>query len=232
MWEFNESPGSDIALFTFGSFTNPGRTEPSYAFVNTVLRVKKIFGEKFDAYYLKARMNDWYFSGAQGTQSLQSSLDALSDVVKRYRRTIFLGNSMGGYAAMLFGLPLGADAILAFSPQTRFDLEFCDAIGETRWREAYDAMRAGHDADAMSMRHRWPKLSDAAVSVHYGINCKTDCRYAAELDGLPGVTTIGHPGCDHDLVNELRANGQLEQIIRDALSDIRSHSQTVSEICE
>lgn len=220
MWELNESPGSDIALITFGSFTNPGRTEPSYAFVNTVLRVKKSYGAAFDAYYLRARQNDWYFSGAQGFDSIEASLEKLQELVGRYRRTMFLGNSMGGYAAMLFGLPLRTNAILAFSPQTRFDLAFCDQIGEKRWREAYDEMRHAHDVDTMALRYRWLRQVEAKIEVHYGIDCSTDGEYAEQLRELPGVSIIAHDGCNHDLVHDLRKTGQLEQIIYENLANL------------
>jgi hypothetical protein len=222
VWELDESPGSDVALFTFGSYTNPGRTEPSYAFVNTVLRVKKAFGASFDAYYLRARKNDWYFSGAQGFDSLAMSLEGIGRVALRYRFTMFLGNSMGGYAAMLFGLPLRANAILAFSPQTRFDQPFCEQIGERRWREAYDAMRGEFEVDALALRCRWPDSVETDVEVHYGGGCKADEEYAMQLRALPGISLVGHEGLNHDLVHDLRKTGLLERIIHEKINNIQN----------
>jgi len=223
VWEADENPGANIALFTFGSYTNPRRSEPSYAFVNTVLRIRKYHRASFDVYYFRSKKNDWYFSGIDGCDSLSASLEEVERLAQRYERTMFLGNSMGGYAAILFGLPAVANAVLAFSPQTRFDLAFCADIRESRWREAYDAMRSNYDVDAMALRNRWPGLFSGDVEIHFGAKCAADERYAAQLDGLSGATPVGHEGCSHDLVHDLRASGKLEQIIYDKILQLQSH---------
>lgn len=61
-----------------------------------------------------------WFLGAQGDTFWIGAIDAL---VERYRsagqKLYFLGSSMGGYAALLHGMRLGADAIYAHIPQTR-----------------------------------------------------------------------------------------------------------------
>ncbi|WP_172592981.1 YqiA/YcfP family alpha/beta fold hydrolase [Altererythrobacter sp. B11] len=213
-----------MALFTFGSFTNPGRQEPSYAFVNTVLRLKKAFGASFDSYYLTARKNDWYFSGVQGCNSLEASFAEIERAMASYDATMFLGNSMGGYAAMLFGAPLKADAILAFSPQTRFDSAFCEQIGESRWRDAYIEMRAQHDVEAMALHSRWPNTYDGSVDIHFGAGCGQDKEYAAQLSGMSGVSLVPHEGLDHDLVHDLRATKTLDEIIWNGLQNLDTKS--------
>jgi hypothetical protein len=217
MHAVDETPGAKISLVTFGSFTNPGRTEPSYAFMNTVLRMKRTRKAVFDAYYFKAKRNDWYFSGAEGFRNAQSTCGHLSDLMGRYERTIFLGNSMGAYAALTFGLRSGADAILAFGPQTRFDESFCRRIGERRWQLEFAKMRESCEVERVSVRASWPLHRSANAVIFVGAACAQDVAYAAELAGMPGAHIRSIEGSGHDLVHDLRASGALEQAIFDGI---------------
>lgn len=217
MYEVERAEGARVALLTFGSFTNPGRTEPSYAFVNTVLRMRRTRKVLCDAYYFKARTNDWYFSGLAGSKSFEDSCAELSEICAPYDRVVFLGNSMGAYAALAFGLRLNADMVLAFSPQTRFDKSFCDAIGERRWREEFEAMRAQHPADQMAIRSMWPDPCRSRVRLFVGGECSQDMAYATDLDGKPGLELEIFRESGHDLVHDLRATGELERLIYDGL---------------
>ncbi len=186
MYAVDVTPGATAALITFGSFTNPGRTEPSYAFMNTVLRLKRTRGLLLDAYYFKARENDWYFSGTEGQPSLEQSLIAIRDMRQKYDKVLFLGNSMGGYGALLFGLDASATAILSFSPQTRFDSEFYDAIRERRWREEFSSMRTVRDPYSMAIKARWPAVCCSRVKAFVGELQAQDMAYCEDMQGLPG----------------------------------------------
>lgn len=225
MYIVDETPGARVALITFGSFTNPGRSEPSYAFMNTVLRMKRKRGLSFDAYYFKARANDWYFSGTEGQPSLEHSVDIVSAVRNKYDEALFLGNSMGAYGALLFGLAVSATAVLAFSPQTRFDEPFCRNIGERRWRDEFAAMAADRDVEIMSIRNRWPEDCRTKVGVFAGELNQQDLAYCLDLQGLPGFTLHRYADSGHDLVHDLRATGALEEII---LKELMSTNDKIS----
>lgn len=185
--------------------------------MNTVLRLKRKRGLVFDAYYFKARENDWYFSGIEGERDLELSLATVRAIRDRYDRVLYLGNSMGGYGALLFGLDSNATEILVFSPQTRFDLEFCTAIGERRWRSEFSSMRTVRDAHSMAVRARWPESCSTRVQGFAGELNPQDMAHCRELQGLQGFELKLYPQSGHDLVHDLRATGELEQIIVDTI---------------
>ena len=221
MFVVDESPGAKIALVTFGSFTNPGRTEPSYAFMNTVLRMKKNRGLVCDAYYFKANGNDWYFNGTEQQPSPDASVQLIQALLAKYDATVFLGNSMGAFGALYFGLRVGADAVVAFSPQTRFDQEYCDRIGESRWREEFKAMRAIRNPDEMAIRSVWPANCETRVRLFAGALNQQDLHYCEELAGLPGAELTKYDESGHDLVHELRATGELELAIYETITSLQ-----------
>lgn len=220
MFEVERADDARTAIFTFGSFTNPGRTEPSYAFVNTVLRMRRMRRVVCDAYYFKAKQNDWYFSGLAGTESFEESCHELNRLAEGYDRTVFLGNSMGAYAALAFGLKVKTDLVLAFSPQTRFDLSFSDAIGERRWRTEFDTLRAQGLVEPMSVGSIWPASCDSRIRIFVGGSCPQDVAYVSDLSGKPGLEIMSFAESGHDLVHDLRASGHLEQLIYDGLEEI------------
>ena len=215
MYQVERAEGARTALFTFGSFTNPGRTEPSYAFVNTILRMRRTRSILCDAYYFKARTNDWYLSGAYGFESFDHSVTELSRLAAGYDRVVFMGNSMGGYAALAFGLALNTGLILAFSPQTRFDKEFCDRIRERRWISDFEKMRDEHVVEDMAISSLWPEKLAADVHVFAGESCSQDIAYISDLDSKTGLNRHVFADSGHDLVHDLRSSGQLEDIIYD-----------------
>lgn len=52
------------------------------------------------------------------TKGIDDSVEYIKKIIKPYDETIFIGSSVGGYAAILFGCLSGATKILAFKPQT------------------------------------------------------------------------------------------------------------------
>ncbi len=83
----------------------------------------------------------------------QSSIDALVRAVNRgaseagATRVVCLGNSMGGFSAILFGRFLRADAVIAFAPQTCIEPTLTDAIGDFRWRQWQETIRSYPQGD-------------------------------------------------------------------------------------
>ncbi|WP_070155921.1 hypothetical protein [Sphingobium phenoxybenzoativorans] len=211
----DECEGAEVALLTFGSRTNANRTEPSYAFMNTILRMKRMRNVPCSVYYFKAKKNDWYFGGVEGQDDFDSSVQYIQSISKKFRKTIFLGNSMGGYAALIFGLLSEGSSILAFSAQTRFDAQFCDEIREKRWQDEYAAMREARDVKSMAVLEYMKNNPEADVNLFTGAKNSQDLAYCSEIAHYPNVRLFRFEESDHDLVHDLRSSGKLEEIIYD-----------------
>lgn len=73
----------------------------------------------YDKIYCRDEKVKWYNHGLTGlTANVNQTLKLLNDKIAGYKRVIFVGASMGGYAALLFGSILKVDAVVAFRPQT------------------------------------------------------------------------------------------------------------------
>jgi hypothetical protein len=219
-YERHGSGQAGVAVFTFGSFVNPNRAAPSYAFMKTCLDLRKTRGGDFDAYYFLARANDWYLSGIHGLGSdVQEAETALRSLRQRHPGTIFIGNSMGGHAAIRFGIRCGADLIVAFSPQVRLDRSFREAQGDRRWNDAITLLQRDYGADELTLETALEGgPSRAQVHVYVGADCAQDVAQAECLRRFPSVVIHAIEGADHDLVHALRENGRLKTILGDAVS--------------
>jgi pimeloyl-ACP methyl ester carboxylesterase len=121
-----------------------------------------------------------------------------------------VGNSMGGFGALMFGAMCVADAILAFAPQTTILPRHMVAMGDDRW----------HDYRANIKVHTLPDLNalsdvKARVTIHYGDEDALDAAHAGHLSWR--AERISHAGCGHNVAKMLRERGKLFAAIRTAL---------------
>jgi hypothetical protein len=62
---------------------------------------------------------DVYHKGLMGiTNNIDETVEYLENEIKNYKKVIFLGNSAGGYASILFGSLLKISTVIAFIPLT------------------------------------------------------------------------------------------------------------------
>lgn len=93
---------------------------------------RKAFGEEFfasrdlDAIHILSAQNAWYQD-----PDLPAALAAARAVTQRYAQVAAYGSSMGGYAALRFSALVGADVVVAISPQYSVQQPF--ASFERRW---------------------------------------------------------------------------------------------------
>jgi hypothetical protein len=216
MFELDGTGQSRIALFTFASRSKADGTEPTYALVNTFSKMKRAKDFECDAYFVRGKGNRWYFDGIDGAETIEESVEFFKQLFLRYDHVVCVGNSMGGYGALLFGLACEATHIIAFSPQTRFDREFCEAIGERRWQGEYRSLPQYQSLEEMTARAMLDRNSKTRIDIYVGERQPEDVAYVREIEYYPNVTTHYMPS-DHNLVYELRKSGELERIIYESL---------------
>ena len=78
-------------------------------------------GLEVNKIYLRDSKQELYHGGFPGvSESIEETVDFLKQKIDGCgaNRVVVFGNSMGGYAAILFGVLIGADAVHAFAPNT------------------------------------------------------------------------------------------------------------------
>lgn len=206
-------------------------SQPYFEFVESTQQfpIHKIFLR--DTYQL------WYHRGLPGiSENIRGTAEYLRKEIEKInpKKVVAIGNSMGGYAALLFGYLLNTTLVLAFSPKSfitpwkRFlyvDLWLKAAITRGEFKIIRQSLRllGEHQADRQYFDLRSALNAPNHVTqyhIFYNCNSRIDRLNATRILDKPGV----FPHCfqyrsKHNLVKELRQNGELAHIFTAALVD-------------
>ncbi len=153
----------------------------------------------------------WYQYGPEDLKPIIDTINAVRAEVGA-RRLVCLGNSMGGFGALLFGGWLGADAILSFVPQTAIEPEVTEALGDRRYWRYQKNIPAYPHGDLLKQ----PPASGRVV-LCWGVSHPLDCLHAERLADVWDVETITVDGADHGVAADLRERGELLPLIESVL---------------
>ena len=151
---------------------------------------------------LRDRFNKRYYQGIDRQRpDYPSFLDFLRREIKKLgpKKTIFIGTSAGGYAAIRVGHDLGADYVHAFGPQTGLNPVHLRLPGR---EPPMDLSHMLQEPNAKSTYY-----------IHYCHSYESDRLHAERVAGCPDVVTLGYPGATHLVTLLLARNGLLGQIL-------------------
>ncbi len=165
----------------------------------------------------------WYHQGLPGIARNVSEIEVFLHreiEIQKPQRVVLCGNSMGGYAALLFGALLKADVTLVFSPQTfiglwqrlwHFDRRWSDKIANAQ--KATSAERRYFDLKEVLQQANTKTRHD----IYFSENDWLDKIHARRLSTTNGV--VLHPFAEggHRLVKHLRDTGELSVLVRRAV---------------
>lgn len=205
-------PGSTTLYLFFGGVAG-AIAMPPFEFY----RAAQIIGDS--KIFIRDLDQCWYHAGLRGcSHDIDSTVRFLRREIDRIeaQRVVLVGNSMGGYAAMLFAALLGTGEVIAFAPQTFISPSLRLRHHDGRWpRQIAKAWWRG-----LLGQRRWDlrpilALNGAGlkVSVFVSPGDPLDAIHARHIEGLPGVVVHWIDGGGHDLVRVLRDTGRLPAIM-------------------
>lgn len=210
--QIERSDSGELYIF-FGGLAS-GIAMPPFEFFNAsrIFDANKIF-------LRDARMR-WYQTGLPGsTRDIPSTVRFLAREIENIapQRTVFVGNSMGGFAAILFSALLGIGEVVAFAPQTFVSPVLRFRHCDHRWRRPIATMWLA----SLFKPHQWDlrpvlkRLSKTPrISIHVSPADRLDRVHAAHVEGLPSVKVHEHEDGGHGVVKVLRDRGELPAIMR------------------
>ncbi len=208
---------SRTLLITFGGMKSmAGIASFEFVALTNSMPVKRLF--------VRDPRQSWYHRGMpKHGSSLANVVDALRSFLAAHEvdRLVTVGNSAGGYAALVFGTLLGADAVLSFSPQTVLDGALLAEMGDHRWDDLLAPLVRNNALEShwTDLRDALPsaRCADTSYRVFYDETVPGDRAHAENLRGIEGLRLyrFGHGG--HTLARCLRDCGALERILRSAL---------------
>jgi hypothetical protein len=164
--------------------------------------------------YLRDHYAAWYH---RGVVDIGPDIDAIAaklrELHEEAERLVMIGNSAGGYAALLFGALLDCETHV-FSPQTFIDPQLLRDAGDHRWDEELNVLLASGRFDS-----RYGDLapvlagSDGRFNVYYGALDDIDFKHVSRVRDLAQVTLNPIEGCHHRVVKHLRDSGWLRSFL-------------------
>lgn len=210
--ELQLTAGSEKLYIFFGGIA-AGIAMPPFEFYNSarILDYSKIF--------VRDLKQSWYHAGLPGISSnLYSTRDYLHSTIENVnpKRCFFVGNSMGGYAAILFHTLLGIGEAVAFAPQTFISPFMRWRYRDHRWRtQIWKTYKIGGlrnrvwDLKPLMMRNSAARK----VSIFVSTDDPMDRVHAMHLKDVPGVRIFERNGGGHGVVKLLRESGELPIIM-------------------
>jgi len=166
--------------------------------------------------YLRDLHAAWYHLGLQGlTRTVDETAELLGRCIDEQapERVVTIGNSAGGYAAILFGALLKADAVLAFVPQTCIGRRKRLMIRDSRrndamWRVLRYPQRA---VRYMDLRHV-PGVTQPDIHIFFCGAHGLDKRHAERMR-QPNVVLERYAAGGHHIARMLKRSGELKPIV-------------------
>ena len=231
------TPGSKKLYFIFGGVA-AGLAMPPFEFYTSakIIEENKIFLRDFS--------QAWYQNGLPG---IGNSFYAIGDFIEKKiaelepEEIFFVGNSMGGYAAILFASLVGQGTAIAFAPQTFVSPRKRWRHRERRWSSQIHKMHLRTalkphvwDLEAWLKRQNSVKMN-AKIEIYVARDVtsqgssalksttrrrnpeaedsRLDSLHAGYLRQLASVTVHEFPVGGHNLVKQLRDEGALPAIL-------------------
>jgi len=184
--------------------------------------VKTLYGKNLHQFYVRDRDNLWYQYGIDGlAENIDAAAKAMHAEVQKapHKRVVTIGNSMGGYAAILYGILAGVDKVIAFAPQSFISHDMRQQHGDKRWQS--DLGRIPHEdmpyPDLLPLIEAHPEVK---IAVYYCEGDELDKLHAERLRQLPNVSIHTLESDDHNVGRALKKLGLLAQIVDREIEDL------------
>lgn len=159
----------------------------------------------------------WYHATLPG---IGAGVSDVCNIIQRIKdetatkRTVCVGNSMGGYAALLVGSLIKAEEVIAFSPQTFIGRWLRARYGDRRWKEQMKkvysspfSMRSAFDLSCLLSNPGYAQATIFADPRH-----RLDSVHARRMEKLPRTNVQWADG-GHNLVKKFRDTGDLKRVL-------------------
>lgn len=171
--------------------------------------------------YLRDVNHNWYLNGLSGVGDyVEDVSDFLINKIVEIKpsKVITLGTSAGGFAAILYGHMLQADAVLAFSPQTFMNRWNCIKYLDYRWLDRVVQIYQGDRSNRVYLDLKEIIFNTkTSITLVYDKTHRLDRIHSMRLKGN-GIVQMGQDGGGHTVVKELRESGFLANTINQLLN--------------
>ncbi len=201
-------------LVSFGGISQ-GLGIPLFEFFNSISDID------CDKVYLRDFKQAWYQKGVDNQiDSIIKVNEYLGEIIKtkKYEKVCFMGNSMGGYAAILFGTMLNVDKVISFSPQSYINKWNRFRFSDKRWQNQISSIYnyENKKPEYFDLNHYLKKNKPykTQINIFYSSNHQLDKKHAERLKKRNNITLHSFTDGGHEVVKKLRDSGELKSLIQ------------------
>lgn len=159
----------------------------------------------------------WYHNGLNDASNIEDFILDVKNIcsLRNFEKITFVGNSMGGYAALLAQLVLEKGRAVAFNPQTFISAKLRSQNNDLRWNAQINKVKKIVENSPYNDLYNIAKSSNFAnCEIHVAQDDQLDLIHARHLSDCAGVKIFEHESGGHNLVGALRDTGQLLKIVQ------------------
>ena len=206
------SEGSNTLIITFGGILHR-LPIPVFEFFRSLdcFNVNKVFIRDFS--------QSWYTHGIKGiSENTTETIAYLQSLINLYgkQKTIFIGNSAGAFAALLFGRLLNVSEIHAFSPQTFITPSSRLRYLDFRWRKEMKNLHTHTNYLDLKKVYLEHNNTNTIAYLYWDENHRLDNIHAKRMS-FTNVHLLPYKTGGHDIIKKLRNSGELFTIIEKAI---------------
>ena len=207
---------ADILILSFVGFNGflGGVFYNKYPLITDGINTNKVF--------IHDKNNSWYHNGIPNhTKNIEETIKFIRKLtqVKKYKRIICFGASMGAYMSLLIGKLLAVHKVVAFAPQIFLDKNNRDKYSEDRWASSLAKLSTQNiKKEYLDLNLLYKSKSDTTtdIEIHYAKNVELDVKHIEHLEDK-SVNKIKYDIDSHYVSIYLRDTNQLDNIIKGAL---------------
>ena len=204
-------PGSKYLYLIFsGRMGGVGITPFEFSSTLRILKENKIFFRDLHQIYYHTGLVDISQSIPETVRYIRSEIEHLN-----LPEVIFIGNSMGGFAAILFSLLLQRGYVFAFSPVTYVSrLKRLITFDRRNRKGMLNIYRKTRDKPRyFDLKPLAKRNCHSRIKIFYSSQKRIDVLHAKNLKSCPHVQLIEFREGGHTLVKHLRDTNLLRKII-------------------
>ena len=201
-------------LVSFGGIQQ-GLGMPVFEFFNSISDIQ------CDKIYFRDFNQAWY---QKGVDTELNHIDKITKYLEekinsnQYKKICFLGNSMGGYASILFGRILNVNTVISFAPQTFIDRFNHILYFDKRWskqiKKVYNYEKNSKQFFDLKKHLKKTNTYRTEINIYYSPKHRLDKKHAERLRHEKGVILNPIEEGGHSVVKVVRNNGELKTLIK------------------
>ncbi|HBB33701.1 MAG TPA: hypothetical protein DDZ80_27120 [Cyanobacteria bacterium UBA8803] len=219
-----------IISFGFVSWDSPAR----FDFYGRTKKLANLVNKPINRILVRDVSNSWYHNGIPGLGSnVDEVAESLKQLIKQISpsKVITIGQSMGAYAAIMFGQLIGADRVIAFGPLSFLESEKARAIGDKRWLSVMEGLEANlPEVRYFDLLELCQQSSySPEIQILYGQKpdpetpgeVNLDDFHATRMNALSNCTLHPYQDSGHAIVKHLIDNKQIDHVLAKAIFGIK-----------